>query len=236
MEIFGEVLGNISGGRVLDIATLEGRFVRILIEKLKDYQEIVGIDIYERAIENARAAFDQENIRFMVMDAEQLDFEDESFDTVCISASLHHLAKIERVLDEMKRVLKPGGHFILAEMHREAQSEAELTITYLHQWAAEVDSALGRLHNSTFTRQELVDYVVALGLSKVELYDVVDMDPVTKDESRIEQIEGVIDMVQQRAEGTSRYSEFKARGEALRKRLHEVGALSEPVLLAVGEK
>ena len=236
MDIFEEVLGKISGGRVLDIATLEGRFVQILIEKLKDYREIVGIDIHERAIENARAAFDQENIRFMVMDAEQLDFEDESFNTVCISASLHHLAKIERVLDEMKRVLKPGGHFILAEMHREAQSEAELTTTYLHQWAAEVDSSLGRLHNSTFTRQELVDYVVALGLSKVEFYDVVDKEPVTKDEARIEQIEGVIDMIQQRAEGTSRYDEFKARGDALRKRLHEVGVLSEPVLLAVGEK
>lgn len=236
MDIFIEVLGKISGGRVLDIATLEGRFVQILIEKLKDYREIVGIDIHERAIENARAAFDQENIRFMVMDAEQLDFKDESFDTVCISASLHHLAKIERVLDEMKRVLKPGGHFILAEMHREAQSDAELTTTYLHQWAAEVDSSLGRLHNSTFTRQELVDYVVALGLSKVEFYDVVDKDPVTKDEARIEQIEGVIDMIQQRAEGTSRYDEFKARGDALRKRLHEVGVLSEPVLLAVGEK
>ena len=236
MEIFEEVLGSISGGRVLDIATLEGRFVQILIEKLKDYREIIGIDLNERAIENARDAFHQEDVQFMVMDAERLDFEDESFDTVCISASLHHLANIERVLDEMKRVLKPGGHFILAEMHREAQSDAERTTTYLHQWAAEVDSALGRLHNSTFTRQELVDYVVAIGLSKVEFYDVVDEDPVTKDETRIKQIEDVIDMIIQRAEETSNFKEFLERGEILRKRLHEVGALSEPILIAVGEK
>jgi ubiquinone/menaquinone biosynthesis C-methylase UbiE len=75
------------------------------------------------------------------MDAERLCFEDDSFDTVAISASLRHLSHIQRVLDEMVRVLKPGGHFIAAEMHRDGQTEAELTSVYLHQWVAQVDTA-----------------------------------------------------------------------------------------------
>jgi ubiquinone/menaquinone biosynthesis C-methylase UbiE len=86
MDIFENILGNISGGFVLDVATLEGRFVQILMENLKDYHEIVGIDINEPAIENAREALGQGNIRFLMMNAECLEFEDESFDTVCISA------------------------------------------------------------------------------------------------------------------------------------------------------
>jgi SAM-dependent methyltransferase len=171
-----------------------------------------------------------------VMNAEQLDFEDESFDTVSISASLHHLSNIQRVLGEMKRVLKTGGHFILAEMHRDGQTEAELTSVYLHQWVAEIDSELGHLHNRTFTRQELVDYVVSLGLRNIEFHDSFDRDSDPMEKGRIERLEGLIDRVIQRSEGISNNSEFKERGEKLRKRLREVGARREPILVAIGEK
>ena len=52
-NIFEQTLGDIAGGRVLDVATQEGGFVRILAESLKSYTEIVGIDISEQAIEIA---------------------------------------------------------------------------------------------------------------------------------------------------------------------------------------
>ena len=176
MDIIERALSDIVGGRVLDVATQEGRFVQILRENLQSYTEIVGIDISEQAIETARGTFGQANIQFWVMDAEQLDFEDESFDTVSISASFHHLSNIPQVLKEMERVLKPAGHFILVEMHRDGQTEAEFTSIYLHHWVAEVDSTLGRLHNSTLARQELVNYVAGLGLNEVEVYDYTDCD------------------------------------------------------------
>jgi ubiquinone/menaquinone biosynthesis C-methylase UbiE len=63
----------------------------------------------EKAIEIARRTLKQDDIRFLVMNAEDLDFENESFDTVNISASLHHVANIQPVLDEMVQVLKPRG-------------------------------------------------------------------------------------------------------------------------------
>ena len=108
MNIFKQTLGDIAGGRVLDVATQAGDFVRILAESLESYTEIVGIDISEQAIETAQSAFDQENTQFIQMDAEQMGLKDESFDTVSISASLHHLATIPPVLTEMKRVLRTG--------------------------------------------------------------------------------------------------------------------------------
>ncbi|HEY43293.1 MAG TPA: methyltransferase domain-containing protein [Anaerolineae bacterium] len=236
MDVFESVLGDLAGGRVLNVATKEGGFVQILMESLKDYTEIVGIDINDRAIERARDILGQEDVRFLVMNAEQLDFEDKSFDTVSISASLHHLSDIQRVLEEMKRILKPGGHFIAAEMHQDGQTEAELTSVYLHQWVAEVDSALGRLHNSTLARQELTDYIASLGLSNVEFHDYIDRDSDPMEKARIEQLKGLIERVIQRAEGASNYSEFKERGEELRKRLLEVGTQREPILIVIGEK
>ena len=149
MDVIASILNKIDGGRVLDVGTQAGHFVQVLKKNLNTYSEIVGIDINKKAIEAARNSLENSHIRFSVMNAEQIEFENESFDTVNISASLHHLAHISQVLDEMKRVLKPGGHFIIVEMHGSGQTAAELTSVYLHQWVAEVDSALGHLHHKT---------------------------------------------------------------------------------------
>jgi ubiquinone/menaquinone biosynthesis C-methylase UbiE len=236
MGIIERVLGGISGGRVLDVATQEGHFVQILMENLQSYTEIVGIDINEQAIEAAQDSLDQSDIQFLVMNAENLDFADESFDTVSISASFHHLSNIDQVLKEMYRVLKLEGHFIIVEMHRGGQTEAELTSVYLHQWAARVDSELGHFHNSTLARQEFEDHIARLGLSRVEFYDYTDRDSDPMEKTRIEQLENVIERIVERAEGTSNFEALKEQGEGLRRRLHEVGAQREPILVAIGKK
>jgi ubiquinone/menaquinone biosynthesis C-methylase UbiE len=236
VNVIERAISSVAGGRVLDVATQEGHFVRILMKNLASYIQIVGIDADEQAIKTARDTIGQEKVQFLVMNAEQLDFEDESFDTVSISASFHHLSNIRQVLDEMERVLKPAGNWIIAEMHRDGQTEAELTSIYLNHWVAEVDCALGRLHNRTLARQEFMDYAASLGLSQVEFYDNTDRDSDPMERARIEQLESLIDRVVQRAEKASTYSELRRRGEELRQRLHAVGAQSEPVLVVIGKK
>lgn len=206
------------------------------MRNLQSYTEMVGIDVNEQAIQTARETLGQDKIQFLVMNAEQLDFEDDSFDTVSISASFHHLSNVRRVLDEVERVLKPEGNLIVAEMHRDGQTEAELSSIYLHHWVAEVDSALGRLHHRTLARQELVDYVASLGLSQFEFYDYTDRDSDPMDKTRIERLENLIDRVIQRAEEASTYGELRQRGEELRQRLYAVGAQGEPVLVVIGKK
>ena len=234
--VLTQVLGDIAGGRVLDVATGEGGFVGILIENLKNYTDITGIDASGRAIETARSTFDQENVHFMQMDAEHLDFEDQSFDTVNISASLHHLANVPQVLAEMERVLKSGGHLIITEMLRDGQTEPQLIAVRIHHWAAEVDSALGVIHNRTLARQELVDLVKGLGLCNVKLYDVVDTDSDPMDEAMVKQVKGYMDRFVQRARGLPNCKTLEQRGEELCRWLHEVGVQREPVIIIVGEK
>jgi ubiquinone/menaquinone biosynthesis C-methylase UbiE len=236
VNVIERAMSTITGGRVLDVATQEGNFVQMLMENLQSYTQIVGIDVNAQAIETARATIGQENIQFLVMNAEQMDFEAESFDTVSISASFHHLSNIRQVLNEMVRVLKPQGSFIIAEMHRDGQTEAELTSVFLHHWVAQVDTALGRFHNRTLSRQELINHVASLGLSQVVCYDYTDRDSDPLGKTRIEQLEGLIERVIQRAEAAGNYRELKMRGEALRQRLHQVGAQGEPVLVVIGKK
>lgn len=235
-NFFKHTLGDIPGGRVLDVATQEGGFIRILTENLKSYSKIVGIDTNVQALKTATNNFEGEKIHFIQMNAEWIGFENECFDLVCISASLHHLDNIPSVLAEMIRVLQVGGRFVIIEMHSDSQIETQLTSVQLHHWIANVDKAIGRLHNQTLPRQVFMDYVESLGLSNVKFHDFDDLDSGPLDEEGINYLEDVIDRYIQRAEGVSSYKELKKRGEALRIRLHEVGANREPVLLAIGEK
>lgn len=235
MNTLKRALGGISAGMVLDVATGEGHFIRTLTANLGSYLEIIGIDTlpYTRA---AGHIFCAENVHFVQMNAAQLAFEDERFDTVSISSSLHHLENIPRCAAEMKRVLKAGGRFIIRETHQDVQAEPQLTDMYLHHWVAEVDSALGFTHHRTFTRQELVALVRGLGLCNAAFHDIsnTDLDPL--DETAIKETEDTIDRYIRYTRGLPDHRTLQQRGEEIRQRLHEVGIQWEPELIVVGQK
>ncbi len=78
--------------------------------------EVHGIDISDVAIKQSQeqAAEMNLNLDFQVMDAENLKFEDQSFDLICGSGILHHL-DLKRSYSEIRRCLKPGGRAVLFE-------------------------------------------------------------------------------------------------------------------------
>jgi len=170
-------LSSVSGGRILDVATGGGDFIHTLMKTLKSYDCFVGIDYCpstssRNEMESAKKRFEGKPVRFMEMNAENLKFEDESFDSVCVSNSLHHLANIDRVLTEMKRVLKKGGNFILQEVYCDGdQTEAQKADERRHEWEARVDSLLGITHNKTLTEQSIVDVANSLKLKELEIFD-----------------------------------------------------------------
>lgn len=234
--MISEILGEIDGGRVLDVGTQAGHFVGVLKDNLRSYAEIVGIDINESALRTAWSTLKDGDIHFSLMDAERLAFENGCFDLVNISASLHHVANIPRILTEMQRVLVPGGHFVIIEMHESARTQAELTSVYLHQWVAQVDSTLGYLHNKTLARQEFENHVARLELRNVAYYDYHELDSDPMEPTRLRQLESLIEKTIQRAAGSRQYDKLKQRGNELRQRLHQLGAQREPILIIVGKK
>lgn len=235
IKILRQAIGGISGGRVLDVATGDGDFIRTLVENLRSYVDIIGIDIIEYT-ETDGSIFQAQNVHFVQMDAERLGFEAEVFDTVSISSSLHHLENIPRCIAEMRRVLKPGGHFIIRETHRDVQGEPQHTDMSIHHWVAQIDSALGYPHHRTFSRQELIDLVAGLGLFHVVFYDISNTDSNPMDKAAVEESEAIIDRYIRHAKGLSSYKALKQRGEALRRGLQRVGIQWEPELIIIGEK
>ena len=72
---------------------------------------LTGVDLTERAVEHTQqrlAAFDLTS-RLQTADAENLPFADETFDTVYSWGVLHHSPNTPRAIDEVWRVLRPGG-------------------------------------------------------------------------------------------------------------------------------
>jgi len=126
--------------------------------------------------------------------------------------------------------------FIRSLDSRDGQTEAELTSVYLHHWIAKIDSELGYLHNRTLSRQEIVDFATRLGLREVKYYDYHDKDSDPMEQTKINQLENLIERTIQYAERTKYYKTFKERGDELRQRLYKVGAQSEPRLIIVGRK
>ena len=165
-------LKSISGGKILDVATESGEFIQILMKTLKDYESFVGIDISEKELESAKKQFENQPVELILMNAETLGFETNSFDTVCISYSFHHLEKIDLVLAEMKRVLKSDGYFIIQECFCDGeQTEAQKTEILRHHWEAEIDSLLGIPHYKTLTKQKLKSIVSNLRLKEFEIFE-----------------------------------------------------------------
>ncbi len=83
---------------------------------------ITGIDISEDlhglAVQNCKRVKKRSNkakFRFLIGNAEKLDFQDNSFDCVIGLGFLHYLQYPMRCLKEVKRVLRPGGYFIISQ-------------------------------------------------------------------------------------------------------------------------
>ena len=76
--------------------------------------KIEGIDISEGMIEQAKENNPDERAHFQVMNAEELIFEDNTFDIIFGGAILHHL-DLDKALNEIKRVLKPSGYAVFVE-------------------------------------------------------------------------------------------------------------------------
>ncbi len=229
-----QLLGEINGGKVLDVATGGGGFIHFLMDGLKEYTEVTGIDITEKsAAAFAQAFSDHPEVHFQSMDAAKLAFDDQSFDTVSVANSLHHFRDPKIVLKEMYRVLRPGGHMILFEMYCDNQTETQLTHVNLHHWWGEVDRLNDVFHNSTYTRQALLDMVNSLGLRGMVMNDIINLEDDPRDPAILTELEPIFERYIQRA--ASRPDLVK-QGEALRQRVKEVGFHSASELLIIGRK
>ncbi|MDX9856614.1 MAG: methyltransferase domain-containing protein [candidate division Zixibacteria bacterium] len=223
MRTFDDRLAELDGGRVLDVGTGQGDFARSLAEGLRSYTEIIGIDFSESRIDEARHKVVLDRVRFELMDATCVQFAGESFDTVAISDTMHHLPDPRPILTEMKRVLKPGGLFCLVEAYRDGQDEAQMSHVLIHHWWAAIDTLVGVCHRESYLRAEVIGLVDQLGFARREVYDHREPDDDPHDADRIAMIDGLITRYVARIPDCPEKDELHRQGEIFRERLFTVG-------------
>lgn len=124
------------GKRVLEIGCGSGAHARLLAESGCD---LTCIDITERGVETTKRRLEVYGLRADVrrMDAERMEFADESFDFVWSWGVIHHSSDTDRVIGEIARVLRPGG-------------ETRLMVYHLHSLVAVYATLAGVATGSVF--------------------------------------------------------------------------------------
>lgn len=103
--------------QILDIATGTGDLA-LMMSKLNP-TKIVGLDISEGMLEVGKQKIENANlsekIDMIVGDSESMPFEDNTFDAITVSFGVRNFANLDKGLTEIRRVLKPGGTFVILE-------------------------------------------------------------------------------------------------------------------------
>jgi len=101
-----------STDRVLDVGCGPGNFTRSFARVAGDGM-VVGLDASRMMLARAVQETDAGNVAYLRGDASTLPFSDASFDAICCFAALYLIERPMRAVDEIARVLAPGGRVAL---------------------------------------------------------------------------------------------------------------------------
>ncbi len=108
-----------AGDKVLDLAAGSGDLSLKFAKKVGEEGQVIVTDINEAMLEEGRKRLTDQgiagNVNYCLVNAEQLPFDDNSFDCISISFGLRNVTRKEVALESMYRCLKPGGRAIILE-------------------------------------------------------------------------------------------------------------------------
>jgi ubiquinone/menaquinone biosynthesis C-methylase UbiE len=134
IKLMGERLKLNQVTSVLDVGCGIGHWGRLLSSVLPSNVSLVGVDRepqwVTKATELAKQHGLENRFRYQVGDANLLEFPDHSFDMVTCQTVLIHLKSPKLALQEMIRVLKPGGLILLAEPNNFANQSIGSNLTF----------------------------------------------------------------------------------------------------------
>ncbi|MFC1725829.1 methyltransferase domain-containing protein [candidate division KSB1 bacterium] len=108
--------------RLLDIGTSTGFISNVLSRK---FGRVFGIDIDTKAVKHAKKSFSSDRLKYCIQDSMNIAYQSNTFDAAVCAQVYEHVPDSARLLEEIYRVLKPGGvcffaagnRFVLIEGH-----------------------------------------------------------------------------------------------------------------------
>lgn len=113
---------DIKGKDILEVGCGRGGGLSYINRYLSP-NSVTGVDLNKKAIEFCKKHYSNERIKFLQANAQSLNFQDNAFDVVINVESSHRYSQMDKFLDEVYRVLKPGGVFLFADFRHEIELE-----------------------------------------------------------------------------------------------------------------
>lgn len=110
-----------AGKRILDIASGEGYGSAMLATVA---EHVTGVDISPEAIAHAKQVYAADNLTYLQGSATDIPLPDQSVDVVVSFETIEHFHDHERFLQEVRRVMRPNGLFIISSPNKEVYSES----------------------------------------------------------------------------------------------------------------
>jgi ubiquinone/menaquinone biosynthesis C-methylase UbiE len=109
---------DIKSKKVLEIGVGNGTHAQILASNCDDYTGIDLTSYGQKSTSERMKVFHIANANIIQMNAEELAFEDNTFDFIWSWGVIHHSANTTRIMEQMHRVLKQGGNSTIMVYHR----------------------------------------------------------------------------------------------------------------------
>jgi ubiquinone/menaquinone biosynthesis C-methylase UbiE len=122
------IKGDLKDLKLLDIGSSTGIMTKLLSEH---FYETIGIDIDEHGVRYSDENFGNDHLDYRVDDAMSLSFSENSFDVINCSHIYEHVPDSKQLMDEIYRVLKPGGVCFFAAGNRFVFMEAHYKLPLL---------------------------------------------------------------------------------------------------------
>ena len=149
----------VAEGHALDIGTGPGVIPIMLAARVPGLR-LTGVDLSKPMLQKAREAAEEagvaDRLDFRVGDAKSLPFSEQSFDLVLCNSLLHHLPAPLALLNEISRLVRPGGAILLRDLRRPSRLEFPLHALWFGRHYSGVMSQLYRDSlQAAYTRAEL---------------------------------------------------------------------------------
>ena len=187
------LLEDVNGKEVLEIGCGNGYWLKILNEK---NAKCTGFDLSKNQIEVAKKEDPEKKIKYFVADAsEKVDLKDSSFDIIFLEhvlLELSDLSKIDKIFEEVYRLLKKGGSLIVSELHPLAPEtnfpnvEVDEDYTYFKSGfpvkiiSKKPDGTVVRYTDFHWTFQDLINSITRSGLKVVKVLEPTPSEEIVK--------------------------------------------------------
>ena len=152
---------NIENKKVLEIGSGRGGGASY-ISRYMNPAKFIGLDISPTAVKDCNEKYNIDNLSFTEGDSGNLPYDNNTFDAIINVESSHCYASMHNFINEVTRVLKPGGYFLFCDLRRNDLVEEMLS---------SIDTDDLKLINSKEITQNIIEATVLMSKDRKESID-----------------------------------------------------------------